>query len=492
MEEVEDYYANPLQQNDYYSQQAGANISSFTQQNYRRSKRTRLGFYLVSAGILLIIIGVITSVIGKISSQQSTASPSNQKQPYNPREPDLTATERPPNDPPVQTTPSPTAAPPTPVAEMELYEYLSMMVGEDALEDQQSVAYKAYEWMDQDTNVASYNSEQIRQRFAVACVYLATHNDQHPWKDSNGWMSSANECEWHGITCNDRKEILKFNLTDNGVTGDLPSEISLLAKTLLALDISGNPITNSFGNLAFLHELRALKMLNFQDTLIASEGIPTQISSLTKLEVLITANTSITGPLDGRVFEPLTRLRYLELSDNALNSTIPQQIADLPNLHALYAYRSGITGNVQDFLPRMKSIFEIWLDDNYELGGTLPTTVGLLTNLASFSISNGDLSGTIPSEIGLLSNMQQLWLYGNYLSGDIPSEIGSLSLLKIFAVEDNIIKDTSMPKQVCDLEMVALSADCGGETIFVQCDCCTCCEAPCPITNLPIYGNRDL
>ena len=208
--------------------------------------------------------------------------------------------------------------------------------------------------------------------------------------------------------------------------------------------------------------------------------------------MLIAANTSITGPLDGRVFEPLTRLRYLEISENRLNSTIPQGLADLPNLHALYAYKSGLMGKVQDFLPRMKSIFEIWLDDNYELGGTIPTEVGLLTDLASFSISNGAVIGQIPSEVGLLTNMQQLWLFGNYLSGEIPSQIGSLSALKIFAVEDNAIKDTSMPQQICDLEMVSLSSDCGGEIDLIQCDCCTCCEAPCPIMNLPIYQNRAI
>jgi len=39
------------------------------------------------------------------------------------------------------------------------------------------------------------------------------------------------------------------------------------------------------------------------------------------------------------------------------------------------------------------------------------------------------LSETIPSEIGLLSNLEDLWIVGENLDGSIPSEIGKLSSL---------------------------------------------------------------
>jgi Leucine-rich repeat (LRR) protein len=202
------------------------------------------------------------------------------------------------------------------------------------------------------------------------------------------------------------------------------------------------------------------------------------------------ADTLMTGPLEGAVFEKMSHLRYLEISENAFNSTIPELLAKLPKLSAFYAYDCGIQGELQDFLPHMKSMFELWMDDNDDLGGTIPTLIGGLTDLASLSLANNDIVGTIPSEIGKLTKMDQMWLYGNWITGTIPSEIGLLTALKIFAVEDNSIKETSMPSEVCQLDMVALSSDCGGEDDFVDCDCCTCCEAPCPIKNLPIYGNR--
>lgn len=207
-------------------------------------------------------------------------------------------------------------------------------------------------------------------------------------------------------------------------------------------------------------------------------------------EVLDVANTLMNGPLDGSIFAKLTRLRYLDLSETTFNSTIPETLAKLPRLSALYAYKSGLRGKVGDFLPYMTNMFEMWLDDNYDLGGTIPSSIGTLTALASFSLANGDISGTIPSEIGKLTGMQQMWLYGNWLTGTVPSEIGRLTSLKIFAIEGNSIKNTVMPQEICQLDMVALSSDCGGENELMECACCTCCEAPCPIMNLPIYGDR--
>lgn len=201
------------------------------------------------------------------------------------------------------------------------------------------------------------------------------------------------------------------------------------------------------------------------------------------------ANTLMTGPLDGAVFEQMSHLHYLEISENEFNSTIPEGLAKLPKLSALYAYRCGIQGELTDFLPLMTKMFELWMDENYDLGGTIPPSIEALTDLASLSLANNDLSGSIPSEIGKVNKMDQMWLYGNWLTGPIPSEIGLLTDLKILALEDNNFKAATMPSQVCEFDMVALSSDCKGEDDFVDCDCCTCCEAPCPIKNLPIYVN---
>jgi Leucine-rich repeat (LRR) protein len=207
-------------------------------------------------------------------------------------------------------------------------------------------------------------------------------------------------------------------------------------------------------------------------------------------EYLAMADILMIGPVDGSVFQPLTRLRYLDIGDNEFNSTLPQSIASLPNLKSLYACNCNLQGELEDLLPQMTNLHEVWMDDNFELAGTIPASIGGLTKLKSLSISNCDLKGTIPPELGNLSNLQQLWLYGNWLSGTVPSEIGLLSDLAILGIEDNNLTN-AMPQEVCDLNLLALSSDCG-EFEYLQCDCCTCCESPCPIHTIKLFGGRLL
>ena len=127
------------------------------------------------------------------------------------------------------------------------------------------------------------------------------------------------------------------------------------------------------------------------------------------------------------------------------NSTLPHGIVRLPKLEALYLYDAGLEGDFEFFGDFVGPIYELWMDDNPYLTGTMPKEIGALTTLASLSLSNCDLWGQIPSELGALTLLEQMWLFGNWLSGSVPTEIGNLSELQIFAIEDNNITDVAMP-----------------------------------------------
>ena len=156
-----------------------------------------------------------------------------------------------------------------------------------------------------------------------------------------------------------------------------------------------------------------------ENTYFSYNGIPHYIGQLTELKILDVADTLFVGELDGSIFEPLTQLLYLEIGGNLYNSTLPQEIIELPNLEAIYAYDCGLTGDVE-FLPSLNKIVEIWLDENPDLGGTIPTEIGRLNTMASLSLTNCDMWGQIPSEIGKLTMMEQMWFFGNWFSGMLP------------------------------------------------------------------------
>ena len=61
------------------------------------------------------------------------------------------------------------------------------------------------------------------------------------------------------------------------------------------------------------------------------------------------------------------------------------------------------------------------------LASTLPTELGLLTNLKKFNADNaGTISGSIPSEFGNFVSLVTFDLYNNHLTGTIPSELSSM------------------------------------------------------------------
>lgn len=232
-------------------------------------------------------------------------------------------------------------------------------------------------------------------------------------------------------------------------------------------------------------------MLDVEHTLLSYNGVPPYISKLSQLKILDISETLFVGDLDGSVFTPLTELVYLEMGGNLYNTTLPQEIISLPSLEALYIYENGLEGDL-NFLPSLSKIVELWMDGNPYMTGTIPIHIGRLSNLMSLSITHCDLWGQIPTQIGKLTLMEQMWFYGNWLSGSIPTELVNMSNLKILGLEDNNITDATMPQGLCDKGMLALSADCGEDNNLVDCPCCSCCESPCPVVNLPTYDNTRL
>ncbi len=63
----------------------------------------------------------------------------------------------------------------------------------------------------------------------------------------------------------------------------------------------------------------------------------------------------------------------------------------------------------------------------HDVRGTIPTELGLLTQLTSLDLSGNQLNGTIPSALGKLTQLTALRLSGNQLNGTIPSTIGKFA-----------------------------------------------------------------
>ena len=68
------------------------------------------------------------------------------------------------------------------------------------------------------------------------------------------------------------------------------------------------------------------------------------------------------------------------------------------------------------------------------MSGSIPISLGNLSNLEALDLSFNQLSGSIPSSLGALSNLVNLWLRENQLSGSIPISLGNLSNLQVLSL----------------------------------------------------------
>ena len=134
-----------------------------------------------------------------------------------------------------------------------------------------------------------------------------------------------------------------------------------------------------------------------------------------------------------------------EFQGQAKGYTIPSEIGLLTQLTVLNFFANSLTS-------------------------TIPSEIGLLTQLNYLSFYSNSLTSTIPSEIGHLTKLTFLGFFANSLTSTIPSEIGLLKQLTALDFSSNALNGT-MPSSLCSLPSYngSISIDCGEVTCASGC-----------------------
>ena len=136
-----------------------------------------------------------------------------------------------------------------------------------------------------------------------------------------------------------------------------------------------------------------------------------------------------------------TALETLRISNcGKLSGTIPASIGALTNMVDLALEANSLEGEIPGAaIASMKRLTTFSVKYNHRLSGTLaPQMFGQLTKLQSLDVSTNIISGTIP-DFSNCSQLQTLALYKNQLSGTVPSSLGSLSNLQTLYIDNNYI-----------------------------------------------------
>lgn len=126
-----------------------------------------------------------------------------------------------------------------------------------------------------------------------------------------------------------------------------------------------------------------------------------------------------------------TSLRRLHATDNLLNTTIPDEIFDLPELRSLYLSFNSMKGSISPKISKLSNLEEFYMYGNLLEKG-LPTEMGQLKELRELVLARNYLTGTIPTEFNSLPKLEQLSLYDQQgtdrLKGKIPNFVNSPSV----------------------------------------------------------------
>ncbi|KAH0736409.1 hypothetical protein KY285_012116 [Solanum tuberosum] len=155
------------------------------------------------------------------------------------------------------------------------------------------------------------------------------------------------------------------------------------------------------------------------------------VDSLVNFTHLTSFNSSgfvLSGPIPDWFGQKLTQLKQLDLSSSSILGSLPTSLGSLSNLDFLSLFNNSITGTVPLELGKLSSLRVLNLSWN-SFTGEIPSSVSDIKNLSVLDLSSNFLSGQIPVEFGSFLGLELLNLSNNSLSSYIPSEISNLSAL---------------------------------------------------------------
>ncbi|XP_021714851.1 somatic embryogenesis receptor kinase 2 [Chenopodium quinoa] len=150
-------------------------------------------------------------------------------------------------------------------------------------------------------------------------LHSLRNNLDDPFNVLQSWDPTlVNPCTWFHVTCNPDNSVIRVDLGNAALSGQLVPALGSL-KNLQYLELYSNnisgPIPSELGNLTNLVSLD-LYLNSF------SGPIPESLGRLSKLRFLRLNNNSLTGPIPMSLTN-ITSLQVLDLSNNRLSGAVP-------------------------------------------------------------------------------------------------------------------------------------------------------------------------
>ncbi|GFP94196.1 leucine-rich repeat receptor protein kinase exs [Phtheirospermum japonicum] len=213
------------------------------------------------------------------------------------------------------------------------------------------------------------------------------------------------------------------------------------------IDLSLSPLNLPFPRL--ITEFKSLKYLNLSHCAFTGEVFP-ELWDLENLNVIDLSDNKLSGTIFPKIDYKLKYLRQLILDNNNFSGSLPSTIGHLTNLLELSLHSNSFSGNLPKEVGSLHLIQSLDISGN-SFSGDLPRSLGNLTSLLFFSARQNVLTGPIPPEIGKLKNLQILDLSWNSFSGTVPEGVSNLSNLTYLNLSQNDFDGELLPSTIGQL-----------------------------------------
>ncbi|KAL9983634.1 hypothetical protein ACROYT_G005833 [Oculina patagonica] len=283
----------------------------------------------------------------------------------------------------------------------------------------------------------------------------------HNWLNNTHWGNeSVPHCFWFGITCeNTSRHIISISLSNNYLVGTLPRSLWKL-RNLQGLCIGGNGLSGHLSEFLFANMTTVLRLYLAFNKL--SGGIPGEIlsgmKSLVKIQLCCQKGIGLEGEIPKDIGN-LTELQVLSLGENKLHGSIPKSISKLKKLWYLDLETATYLRSGFENLFNLSSLSYMHLS-LAGLNGPLPDEFGLYFPAMIECLLPGNyFTGSIPSTMGNMTNLWHLNLANNYFSGKIPKSIGLIPRIQIADFSGNQLSSLEEGIKFSSLEVLTLASN---------------------------------
>ena len=284
------------------------------------------------------------------------------------------------------------------------------------------------------------SSAQVTASEADSLVLVTLYNFSQgsSWFNNTGWLQ-APVSQWHGITLNSDGRVVSIDLSDNGLSGLIPTPLGTLEE-LEELDLSSNDL--SFSIPASLANLTVLRELILWGNKL-SGAIPSELGQMPALEKLSLFLNQLTGPIPPELGD-ISALKWLYLDFNQLEGAIPAELANITGLVELFVDGNSFSGELPLELTTFPSLISLFAGFN-QLTGTIPIELASMPALENLSLEGNQYTGMIPSELTQGPGLTKIYLANNRLTGEIPEGFGSMFFLTTLDLEGNQLTGSPPP-----------------------------------------------